>query len=43
MNLTVDRLLFGTPDLTDDQNYSLFLNVHKFIVSIIMSPNIGIT
>ena len=43
MNLTVDRLLFGTPDLTDDQNYSLFLNVQKFIVSIKMSPNIGIT
>ena len=43
MNLTVDRLLFGSPDLTDDQNYSLFLNVQQFIVSIKISPNIGIT
>jgi hypothetical protein len=33
MNLTVDRLLIGSPDLTDDQNNSLFLNVQKFIVN----------
>jgi hypothetical protein len=33
MNLTVDRLLFGLPDLTDDQNNSLFLNVQKFIIN----------
>ena len=33
MNLTVDRLLFGSPDLTDDQNNSLFLNVQKFIIN----------
>ena len=33
MNLTVDRLLFGSPDLTDDQNNSLFLNVQKFILN----------
>ena len=33
MNLTVDRLLFGSPDLTDDQNNSLFLNVQKFIIT----------
>ena len=33
MNLTVDRLLFGSPDLTDDQNKSLFLNVQKFIIN----------
>ena len=33
MNLTVDRLLFGSPDLTDDQNNRLFLNVQKFIIN----------
>ena len=33
MNLTVDRLLFGSLDLTDDQNNSLFLNVHSFTVN----------
>jgi hypothetical protein len=33
MTLTVDRLLFGSPDLTDDQNNSLFLNVQSFIVN----------
>jgi hypothetical protein len=33
MNLTVDRLLFGSPDLIDDQNNSLFLNVQKFIIN----------
>jgi hypothetical protein len=33
MNLTVDRLLFGSLDLTDDQNNSLFLNVHSFTVT----------
>jgi hypothetical protein len=33
MNLKVDRLLFGSPDLTDDQNNSLFLNVQKFIIN----------
>ena len=33
MNLTVDRLRFGSHDLTDDQNNSLFLNVKKFIVN----------
>ena len=32
MNLTVDRLHFGSPDLTDDQNNS-FLNVQKFIIN----------
>ena len=30
--MTVDRLFFGSPDLTDDQNNSLFLNVQKFII-----------
>ena len=33
MNLTIDRLLFGSPDLTDDQNNSLFLNIQNFIVN----------
>ena len=33
MNLTLDRLFFGSPDLTDDQNNSLFLNVQKFIIN----------
>jgi hypothetical protein len=33
MNLTVDRLLFGSPDPTGDQNNNLFLNVKKFIIS----------
>jgi hypothetical protein len=33
MNLTVDRLLFGSPDRTDDQNNSLFLNAQKFIIN----------
>ena len=33
MTLTVDRLLFGSPDLTDNQNNSLFLNVQNFIVN----------
>jgi hypothetical protein len=33
MNFTVDRLLFGSPDLTDDQNNNLFLNVHSFTVN----------
>ena len=33
VNLTVDRLLFGSPDLTDDQNNSLFLNAQKFIIN----------
>ena len=33
MNLKVDRLLFGSLDLTDDQNNSLFLNVHSFTVN----------
>ena len=33
MNLTVDRLLFGSYDLTDDSNNSLFLNVHNFTVN----------
>ena len=33
MNLTVDRSLFGSPNLTDDQNNNLFLNVHNFTVN----------
>jgi hypothetical protein len=33
MNLAVDRLLFVSPDLTDDQNKNLFLNVQKFIIN----------
>ena len=33
MNLTVDHLLFGSTDLTHDQNNSLFLNVQKFIIN----------
>ena len=31
--MTVDRLFFGSPYLTDDQNNSLFLNVQKFIIN----------
>jgi hypothetical protein len=31
--MTVDRLLFGSPDLTDDQNNNLFLNVQKVIIN----------
>ena len=31
MNLTFDRLLFGSPVLTDDQNKRFFLNVQNFI------------
>jgi hypothetical protein len=33
MNLTVDRLLFWSQDLTDDENNSLFLNVLNLTVN----------
>jgi hypothetical protein len=33
MTLTVDRFLFGSPDLTDDHNNSLVLNVYNFTVN----------
>ena len=33
MNLTADRLLFWSQDLTDDQNNSLFLNVLNLTVN----------
>ena len=33
MNLTVDHILFGSPDLTEDQNNWVFLNVQNFIVN----------
>ena len=33
VNLTIDRLLFGSPDPRDDQNNTLFLNVQSCIVN----------
>jgi hypothetical protein len=33
MNLTVDRLLFGLPDLTDDQNNEVIIHRHNIFVN----------